>query len=511
MTGTKRNKKEQKGTERNRKVNILIIDVGTSSMRGILYDETGNMLSKYQMKYAPVYKQNGEVSQPASQFKNCLIEICTFIAEAAENQGIRVESIAITSQRSSIIPIDNSGNPLMDAIMWQDIRNKEICQSLDNYNDILFEKTGSKVNTVFSGSKMTLVRYRYPDIYKKVYKFVNIPEYLIYIMSGEFHSDVTYGSRSGLMNYRERKWDKEILKLYQVEENHLCRLHEPGDVCTKVSGAFADMTGLPEGISVVSAGGDQQCAAIGQGAYKEGSLSIVTGTGGFMVTASDKIPDNLKMDVICNCSSVKGKYMIEASILTCCSAFDWACRNFYRKDDLNEIDYEEINEELKRNTEVSPVLVLPYFSGRSTPDWNADAKATFSRISLGSDRRDILKAVVEGICLEINNNMNSFRKYVRISRAAISGGLTKSSVINQIQADVYGIPLYHMHDSESAALGALIVALCGLGVYSSMDDAYRIIRSKDTVAEYVPDIGRHKKYIIKQQEMNELYNNIYGA
>ena len=120
---------------------------------------------------------------------------------------------------------------------------------------------------------------------------------------------------------------------------------------------------MPEGVPVITAGGDQQCGAIGQGVVKEGILSVTAGTGGFLVAALNEVPSNLEQDVICNVSSVKGQYILESSVLTCCSAFDWFKREFY-----GNCSYDELNRDI---ASVPPgshgCLCLPYFQGRSTP------------------------------------------------------------------------------------------------------------------------------------------------
>ena len=143
-------------------------------------------------------------------------------------------------------------------------------------------------------------------------------------------------------------------------------LVEPGSVCGVTSKEFANITGCREGIPVITAGGDQQCGAVGQGVIKKGILSVTAGTGGYLEASSEGVPENLQPDIVCNVSSVKKQYILEASVLTCCSAFDWFRREFYEN-----ADYGEIN---KIIASVSPgangCLCLPCFQGRSTPDWN---------------------------------------------------------------------------------------------------------------------------------------------
>lgn len=490
-------------------MNILVIDIGTSSMLGILFDMDGRKLAAHQVKYQPVKYPDGRIEQPPSHWTVSAEEICRIISEEAGSRGSGVDALAITAQRSAIIPVDRDGMPLMDTIMWQDRRNGPICRELETYNQLIFETSGAAVNTVFSGSRMAWIARNCPEIMDRLYKYVNIPEYVIHYITGQYRTDATYGSRTHLMNLRERRWDPRMLELFGIREEQLCVLQEPGAVVGTVQADFAARTGLTEGTPVVSAGGDQQCAAIGQGAYSQGTLSIVAGTGGFLVTAVDRAPDNLSPRLICNCSSVRGGYMIEANVLTCCSAFDWFCRNFYDWDG-DQICYGKINQDLQDlEGQVAGPLALPYFQGRSTPEWNPEARAVFGEISLNTSRKELLKGLVEGICLEIRNNIQLFSEYTQVRQAYISGGLTNSHVINQLQADIYGIELYHMEDSESTALGALMVALAGLGVYPDLDRAFKVIRGRGEAQRYRPRAALHMEYEKKRARMNQMYRKLY--
>jgi len=488
-------------------MNILVIDIGTSSMRGILFTEAGEKRLSKQVPYQSVHKSNGHVEQPVKDWEDALLLITQAISSRSEVKELPIDAIAITAQRSSVIPVNKDGKPLMPAIMWQDTRNQTVCQELEPYHEMVTVRSGANINTVFSGGKMAWVAREEPDIFRKVYKFVNIPEYVMHLMTDGYVTDYTYGSRSNLMNIRTCEWDDELLRIYQIEKGMLCELQEPGSVCGVVSKSFSEVSGIKAGLPVISAGGDQQCAAVGQGAYKEGRISIVAGTGAFLVTAIDRVPEQISPNIICNHSAVKGKYILEANTLTCCSAFDWFCRNFY---DADPIDYNRINKDLVDvYGDHGSCIALPYYQGRSTPEWNPAARAVFSGISLSTTRRDLLKAVVEGICMEINNNILLLKEYVDIDCAYISGGLTNSKVINHIQSDVYGIPLYHMEDSESTALGALMVALFNMGVYASMEEAFQALRSANLVNTYEPSPGKHDEYEIKRNNMNLLYDKIY--
>jgi len=487
-------------------MNILVIDVGTSSMRGILLTHEGEELAISQVLYQVTYMENGWVEQDASDWENALYRILKDVSAQAKEKGVSVDAVAVTSQRSSVIPVDRSIRPVSRAIMWQDKRTSVIGDRLAEENDRVFALCGARVNPVFSGGKMTWIRENQPDIYEKTYKFLVIPDYLIYKMTGRLCTDYTYGSRSNLMNIRTCSWDDELLRLFQVEKDKLNELVEPGSVCGTITKEMAELTGCPEGIPVITAGGDQQCGAIGNGVVNVGKLSVTAGTGGFLITAADEVPADLKPNVICNCFSIKGQYVLESSVLACCSAFDWFRREFY-----GDCSYDKLNEEIEK----SPIgangcICVPYFQGRSTPDWNSRAKGVFANITLNTGRHDMLRSLLEGICYEIGNGVRAMEEYVPLSDIYINGGLTNSDSFNNIQCNVYGTRLLRRGKTDATARGALMVAAAALGAYASVEEAFTVIGNRDEVKEYLPKKEIMQQYEKCREEMNDLYRKIYS-
>ena len=489
-------------------MSILVLDVGTTSMRGILYGRSGEKLAAAQFPNHPQFLAQGVVSESCRDWEeNTIAIIRSILSEPGIDRG-EIEAVAITSQRSSIIPVDRDGKPLMDTIMWQDVRNKEICKEFSVRNKEVFAKTGARVNTVFSGSKMTWVRRERPDIYRDVYKFVNIPEYINYLMCSVYCSDYTYASRSSLMNLRDRVWDEDMLALYEVSSEKLCTLKEPGSVVGLTTKDFEEKTGLPAGTKVIHAGGDQQCAAVGQGVTKTGNVEIVLGTGGFLMAACDEVPAGLTDDVICNASAIAGKYVIEANILACSAAYDWAAHQLYG---MKEVDYEFLENELSSVEGVADCLTIPYIKGRGVPDWNANASAAFTGITLSTTRAEIFKSFMEGLFLEFRNHLDTFAKYVPLGSVYVSGGLTKSKVIDQLLADVTGQNIITRDDKEATARGAYLVALVGLGYCPNVEEAIHAVPDQSETTQYFADPEKSAAYAEKQKRMNRLYANIKDA
>lgn len=488
-------------------MNFLIIDVGTSSMRGILFDETGTMLHTERRTYDLITKECGWVEQNPSDFLVSMTEITRNAVQYADAWSMNIDAVAVTSQRSSVIPVDRWGNALENAQMWQDKRTVPLCVQMKEYDNETFARCGSRLNPVFSGPKMCWIKDNQPEIYEKAWKMVVIPDYMIAHMTGVFCTDYTYGSRSLLMNLKENQWDSEMLRMFGIDEGRLCELRPPGSIMGYVTDAYSQATGLRQGTPVISSGGDQQCGMLGQGVMEPGKVSVTLGTGGFLMTPCDHVPDHLKCDVVCNASADAGKYILEASVLTCTSAMEWFRSNFYR----GEADfYEMMNETIEKVPPGSHgCMAFPYFQGRSTPDWNSSATASFYNLSLCTTREDMLKALLESICMEIGQNIRSFEHYLQIDQVFVNGGLTKSSAFNQLQSEVYGKRVICANHAESTAIGALMVAAKTMGCYESIQEAYKKIRTGSREMQYTPHEEIHRIYLEIQKNMMEMYQKIW--
>ena len=487
---------------------IYVIDIGTSSMRGILFDQNATLFMKEQVSHTPSYFPNGYVEQDPLILKKELIFLCSSLADYCKAHNITPDAIVVTSQRSSVIPLKDN-KPLMPAIMWQDKRTLCYKETLKHFDSTVFSKSGSTINPVFSACKMTWIHENLPDIYRECDMLAVIPEYLIYIMTGNRVLDYTYGSRSQLMNIRTNTWDKELLDIFKVDREKLGDLVPPASICGRMTKAFAKLCNLKEGIPVITAGGDQQCAALGLGVFQDGDFEITTGTGAFILACCETIPRDIKDDVIFSASAIPNQYLLESNILTCCSAFNWFKSTFYPESTPNNFD--SINSDLETCMQ-TPILALPYFQGRATPDWNSNSLATFHNISLSSTRGDFAHALLEGICYEMNCNLKTLQKYLKsIHHIKLCGGLTNCTIFPQLEADILQLPISVYENEEATALGAFIQASLTLGFTNNYTDAFAITRKDDSIKNYIPNKTTSDFYLQKQKDFESLYHKLYPS
>lgn len=488
---------------------ILVFDVGTSSMRGVLLNDAGDILCQLQRKYHPTFHSAIHVTQDPEIWRKTLCDITRDMNDWCKDHGEEIEMISLTAQRTSIIPVDEHGEALCDAIMWQDKRNMQICTRLAAFNGQIIRKSGTMINPVFSGSKMAWLRENESEIYQKSDKIFVVSDYLLYHMTGERKTDRTYASRSHLMNLRTGRWDSVLLDIFGIEKSKLNDLIEPGELHGYTKKEFSRITGIKVGIPVYSAGGDQQCSALGMGIYKEGDLEVTSGTGAFIIGITEKLPIVILGNPIINYSAVKGKYIVEASILTCSAAFDWFCNNFYKE--VQEDIYQKIDQEIRESPPgANGCMLLPFFQGRATPQWNPKATASFTNVTLSTTRGDMARALLEGIAYEIRNNLDIVEGQIgKSKRIQIGGGLSKSDEFNQIQADVYGRELLKYKDREAGIIGAWVSTMVESRKISDHETALECVAKKNDQKIYDPIEKNIEKYQLIRQKMNQLYKKMY--
>ena len=482
-------------------MNILSIDVGTTSMRGILYDENGSVKTS-QFFLTPLVFRDSYIEQTAYTLQTGLRFICQSISVS-----YKVDAISLTAFRSACALFDENGSALTNFIMWQDTRSAEICEELSAYDDEIHRRTGATVNAVFAGGKIAWFRRHMPEVYSRAYKVMVVPDYLLHRMCGCFVTDRTYGSRTNLMNIDTLEWDERMLELFDVDREKLCDLVDVSSIAGYVTEDFQKETGIPAGIPVITSGGDQQNGALGLGMTDSASRMINCGTGAFISTLVDKpCPDVSSM--ICNVAAIPGRYVLEASVLASGSALNWMIRELFPEHFREGLSNFKAVDEIAASAPAGAggVMCIPLLQGCGTRDFNPEARASFSNISLSTTRADIARSLMEGIAAETVKSFHAIPSSSEDVRSVIiGGGVTKSNIFNQILCDMLGIPVMRYTDEQATSIGAYMNASAVLGVHPSRKAAFEAARKNSRPISYVPDEKNHALYQEYLKESERVY------
>ncbi|MCI9120144.1 MAG: hypothetical protein HFG00_01270 [Oscillibacter sp.] len=473
-------------------MNCLALDMGTTSMRGILFDAAGTVLTSVSRR-TPLCCRGDWIEQSPQRLTDCLTDICKTVAQAYP-----VDAVSLTAFRSTPTLVDREGRPLCDFIMWQDTRNREICEELQPFSREIFRRSGAAVNTVFTGPKLTWIRRNRPELYGKAYKAVIAPDYLLWFMTGSLATDRTYGSRTLLMNLSTLEWDEELCRLFALDPEKLCPLIPQGSVTGRITRDFQRLTGIPAGVPVISAGGDQQCGALGLGVLDSRTAMVNSGTGSFILSLTDQ-PELENPAMICNVSAIPGKYTAEANVFASASALNWLAEQVFP-------EYGGDLERLNRLAEGVPpgangVFCLPHFQGCGTRDWNPDARAAFCGLSLRNTKADLARALYEGLAAEIAKSLAVLPACCQDAETVyLSGGLSNSGVFNRILCGMLNRPLVRYQDPQATAIGAFASAAVTLGWRPGYEEAVRAARSQDQREVFQPEASTYYEAYRRRSE-----------
>jgi len=486
---------------------IVSVDIGTTSMRAILFDADGRSVHVDQRENAPEFFSDGRVEQDPAAWGAILRAGLKSCAEAAACRALDPVCVAVTAQRSSVIPVDQTGTPLHPAIMWQDRRTAGLAAAMDDLNPLVYRKTGLKISPVFSALKMTWLRRHRPDIWQRTHKLLGIQDWALYLLCGRFVTDHSFGSRTNLLDLGTRDWDAELLALFEVEPRMLCDLIAPGSVAGGLTAAMAAATGLRAGLPVVSAGGDQQCAALGLGLFSGERMVSNTGTGSYLIGHSAQPVFDEAMRLSCNVSAVPNAYIVEAAVLTSGAIYRWFRDALGDEGDAEGAAFAALNAAAGRVPPgANDLLLLPHFKGCGSPYWDPEAKGVFFNMSLTTTRGEMARAILEGIAVEMKGSLELLEALCgRAQAVTVSGGMTQSDLFNQIQSDIFERPVVRFNNKEATSLGAWIAGAVASGLAAGHCEAFERATRAAGSALYQPDAANRAVYERQCRRSRALY------
>ena len=487
---------------------LVAVDVGTTSMRAILYDATGRALHVDRRPNAPSYLEDGRVEQDPRSWQACLVSTLGSCREAAGSAGIELACISVTAQRSSVMPVDAAGTPLHPAIMWQDTRAAGLAHSLQGADAMVYRKTGLRISPVFSAIKMAWLRRNLPEVWRSTHKLLGVQDWVLYLLTGRFVTDHSLGSRTNLLDLATRDWDPELLALFEVPREKLCELVPPGAVAGTLAADVASRTGLAGGLPVVSAGGDQQCAALGLGLFSSRHAVANTGTGSYLIGHADRPALDARMRVSCNVSAAPGAYIVEAAMLTTGAVHQWFRELLSPGGGDATVSPEALEREAARVPAGSNGLVLlPHFMGSGSPHWDPQARGAFVNLSMNTTRGTMARAILEAIAIELAQGLDVVESLCgQVQAVHASGGMTKSALFNQVQSDVLERPVLRFEGSEATAQGAWIAGCVATGLAGTHAEAFARLSERTPPDRYDPDPATRDAYRRQRLRSQAIYD-----
>lgn len=459
---------------------IGAIDSGTTSTRFMLFDRSGNVVDYAQQEHEQIFPQSGWVEHDPKEIWQRTQEVIETTLSQSEVSPDDIAAIGITNQRETALVWDkNSGEPLYNAIVWQDLRTDAICKRLENagHADTFYHKTGLPIATYFSGPKIRWMLENVEGAQEQAdagnLLFGTVDTWLIWHLTGgpnggKHITDPTNASRTMLMNLETLDWDEKLLQLMGVPRAMLPEIRPSSDPDfyghTLADGPFG------KAIPIAGDLGDQQAATVGQTCFSAGEAKNTYGTGCFMIlnTGTDIIrSQNGLLTTVCyQFGDQPTVYALEGSINMAGATVQWL------RDNLGLINDAAETEEIAQSVpDAGGCYLVPAFSGLFAPHWRSDARGVLVGLTRYINRAHIVRAALESICYQTREVLDAMNadSGVPLQALKVDGGATANNFLMQLQSDILGTEVIRPVVAETTSLGAAYAAGLAVGFWSDLE------------------------------------------
>jgi len=478
---------------------ILALDQGTSSSRAIVFDEHGKTKAVSQKEFTQIFPQPGWVEHNPMEIWSSQASVIAEAITSIDINGSNIAAIGITNQRETTIVWDaESGEPVYNAIVWQDRRTSEACDRMkkEGKADLIRSKTELIIDAYFSATKIRWILDNVPGAEEKAkagrLRFGTVDTWLIWMLTrGEVHvTDVSNASRTMLFNIHTLRWDKELLEMFGIPESMMPEVRSSSEVY-----GYTHSTLFASPVPIAGIAGDQQAALFGQMCTEAGSVKNTYGTGCFMLMNSGEKPimsSNNLLTTIAWKIGDKVTYALEGSIFVAGSVVQWL------RDGLGIIRSSAEVESLAASVpDNGGVYFVPALTGLGAPHWDQYAKGSIYGISRGTTAGHIARAALEGIAFQTMDIVKAMEKDAgcTLRELKVDGGASRNNLLMQFQADILGTQVIRPTVTETTALGAAYLAGLAVGYWESISHIKSQwgIETEFTPKADVETVCRHKE------------------
>jgi xylulokinase len=483
---------------------FLGIDSSTTATKAILIDGNGKILGVAASEYAyetphPLWSEQ----DPQLWWIAAVASIRQVVKEAGVDPA-KVAGIGLTGQMHGLVILDEDGQVLRPAILWNDQRTQRQCDAIREVigKAEFIQITGNDALTGFTAPKILWVRDEEPQIYEKIRHVLLPKDYLRFKLTGDYAVDRAGGSGTVLFNLKKRDWSDDLIQKLGMQRDWFPPTFEGTEVTGSLSKAAADETGLRADIPVFGGGGDQSAAAVGTGAVEEGILSISLGTSGVVFATADSpfIEEQGRLHAFCH--AVPGKWHLMGVMLSAAGSLRW-----FRETFCPELSYDEIVTRAIQTPKGSQgLLFMPYLTGERTPYPDPLARGGFVGATVRHTFADFARSVLEGVAFGLRDSYELMRSagLGQIDHVRITGGGARNPNWLQIIADILDTSIFTVDSKEGAAFGAAVLAASGAGAFPSVEEACQTVIHR--VGEVKPS-----QDAAKYNELYARYRELYPA
>ena len=492
---------------------ILAHDLGTSGNKATLFATDGTLVGSRTVAYPVYYDKPLWAEQDSNDWWNAVCDSTKELMSAYGVDAEDVKAVSFSGQMMGCLPVNADGEPLCRSIIWADMRAEAQTEALREKidDDAFYKITGHRNTASYGIQKAMWLKDNCPEIYEQTYKFLNAKDYMVYKLTGKFYTDCSDANSMDCLDLAKRQWSKEIVEASGVDFDKLPEVVESTYYVGNVTEAASKETGLSVNTKVIMGAGDGVAANVGAGSVAPGKAYCCMGTSAWVAATSEKPVLDEEKRIVCWAHAVPGMYSPNGTMQYAGGSYSWLkntiCLDEIRRGMDNGCSpYELMNDQIKESAPgAGGLMFLPHLLGERAPRWNADAKGVFFGLTATTERKDILRSVMEGILMNLANCFEILKENTPIEELLLIGGSARSDVWQQAVADIYGVTVkVPRYIEEANSMGAAVIAGVGSGIFEDFSAIEKFIEIRDVV-EVQSEV--HETY----EQIREKYNVLYDT
>lgn len=493
---------------------LIGIDLGTSATKTILLNANGTIIAEASCQYPMHQPENGWAEQNPLDWKRAVLSTLRQVTAQAGIMPEDIVGIGVSGQMHGLVMLDQENQPIGDTIIWCDQRSEKQVQEM---KEIMPEEewlkiTGNPPIAAWTAAKILWMRENRPEDYARCRHIMLPKDYICFILTGKYTTDVSDASGMQLLDIQKRKWSETVLERLGIDRTLLGEVHESQEIIGYVQEGIAQECGLSTQTAVIAGGSDNACAAIGTGIIREGEAFTSIGTSAIVYTHLNEYKSIPHGSLHMCCAAVPGCWHTMGGPQAAALSMNWFetkfCEDYQKKaQETGRSIHELVNEAVAAIPAGSDrLLFLPFLMGERTPHMNPNCRGIFFGISAIHTKEHFLRAIMEGVThslADCNNILKEIGNTVRSMR--VCGGGSRSKIWRQIMADLYDCRITTINLEEGPAFGAAILAGVAAGVFTSIEEACEsLIQDVEITRPIAENVTVYCKY-------HELYDSIYES
>ena len=492
---------------------VLAVDIGTSSVRCMVFAPDGTVHARSQIKYSTIKPQPYYEEQDPDRVRDdtfAAIAACLAQPAALPRQ---IAAIAFSSQMYSVFPVDAQGKPLCFSILWSDGRSEKQAEALKALPiaEELYRVSGCPVNSIYPLAKILWLRENKSEIYKKAARFISIKEYITERITMEWVVDYSMMSATGMCDIAKHCWDKKALELTGLGTEKFSRPVSADEVLPFRNKELLREWNLCEDVIVFSGGGDGPLANLGSGAAEVGYVNIDLGTSGAARVAVDKPVDGSAGGLWCYCLTQK-RWTMGGIITNVGNAYQWLCENIsgFSSGAPAETEMPKLDAQVnKLSPGAEGVVFLPYLRKPRSPWWDSSLKGCIMGLRSDHHAGHIARALYESIAFDAKIIIDAMARLSTIKQIVVTGGFTKNRFIIQMLSDVLGREISVPENAEGSIAGAALIALKGSGLTKEYNFAVEAVKPQNVFCPDREKTGRYAELCDAYVRTVKLFQNYW--